>query len=194
MTRGVPSFSPPRKRVRRREIRRGGLAQTTMLLLRNGVCFTHYQQRWLKPGVGSVSISIYMFGSSPKPSSVASPANPTTNTTSYGSSPNRVSSGVSIKGEVKFASELVIDGEVEGDITSTGKLTIGSHATVVGDIQAGYVTIQGSVEGNILATERCALEAGASLNGDVESPRFAVDENASFIGGATISQKKAGRE
>jgi cytoskeletal protein CcmA (bactofilin family) len=84
----------------------------------------------------------------------------------------------------------VIDGEVEGSITSGGKLTIGTHATVVGDIQAGFVTIQGSVEGNILATERCALEAGASLHGDIESPRLAVDENASFIGSATITAKK----
>ena len=92
---------------------------------------------------------------------------------------------------MKFVSELLIDGEVEGNIISSGKLTIGTHAMVVGDIQAGHVTIQGSVEGNVLATERCALEASASLNGDVESPRLAVDENASFVGSATISSKNA---
>lgn len=130
-----------------------------------------------------------MFGSTPKPGSATPLSNGTQQ--SYGSPSNRVSSGVSIKGDVKFGSELLIDGEVEGNIISEGKLTIGSHATVVGDIQVGYVTIQGSVEGNVLATERCALEAGASLNGDVESPRLAVDENASFIGSATITAKKS---
>src|SRR3954469_7843550 len=102
-----------------------------------------------------------MFGSNPKPTSATPDTNGMNTTpTSYGSSPNRVSSGVSIKGEVKFGSELVIDGEVEGNITSNGSLIVGTHATVVGDIRAGYVTIQGSVEGNVLATERCALEAG----------------------------------
>ena len=129
-----------------------------------------------------------MFGSNPK----ATPASPVTNGTqqaSYSSAPNRVSSGVSIKGEVKFGSELVIDGEVEGNITSNGKLTIGTHATVIGDIRAGFVTIQGSVDGNVQASERCALEAGATLQGDVEAPRLAVDENASFIGSATITKK-----
>jgi cytoskeletal protein CcmA (bactofilin family) len=109
----------------------------------------------------------------------------------YGTASNRVSSGVSIRGDVTFGSELIIDGEVEGKITSTGKLIIGTHGTVVGDIQAGFVTIQGSVEGNVLATERCALEAGANLQGDVEAPRLAVDENASFIGSAIITAKKA---
>ena len=129
-----------------------------------------------------------MFGSNPKPGSATSVAAATPQS-SYGSAPNRVSSGVSIRGDVKFGSELLIDGEIEGNITSSGKLTIGTHATVVGDIQVGFVTIQGSVEGNVLATERCALEAGAKLQGDVESPRLAVDENASFIGSATITQK-----
>jgi len=134
-----------------------------------------------------------MFGSNPKPTtaSPASPSNGTHHQTSnYGSVHNRVSSGVSIKGDVKFGSELLIDGEVEGNITSEGRLTIGTHATVVGDIQVGHVTIQGSVAGNVLASERCSLEAGATLQGDVESPRLAVDENASFIGSATITQKR----
>ena len=126
-----------------------------------------------------------MFGSNPKTSS-ATPASKETQPSGYGSAPNRISSGVSITGDVKFSSELVIDGEVEGNITSTGKLTIGSHATVAGDIRAGLVTIQGLVEGNVLATERCTLQAGASLHGDVKSPRLAMDENASFVGSAAI--------
>jgi cytoskeletal protein CcmA (bactofilin family) len=131
-----------------------------------------------------------MFGSNPKPTSVT-PAPNGIQQSAYASAPNRVSSGVSIKGEVTFGSELVIDGEVEGNITSTGRLIVGSHATVVGDIQVGFVTIQGVVEGDVVATERCALEAGAKLQGDVESPRLAVDENASFIGSATITAKRS---
>jgi cytoskeletal protein CcmA (bactofilin family) len=129
-----------------------------------------------------------MFGSNPKPGSATSASK---GTPGYGSAPNRVSSGVSITGDVKFSSELVIDGKVEGNITSSGKLTVGTHATVVGEIRVGFVTIQGAVEGNVLATERCALQAGASLHGDIESPRLAMDENASFVGGATITAKNA---
>ena len=136
-----------------------------------------------------------MFGSNPKTSSATpvskDPVSKETHQSAYGSAPNRISSGVSITGDVKFSSELVIDGEVEGNITSSGKLSIGTNATVVGDIRAGLVTIQGLVEGNVLATERCALQAGASLHGDVESPRLAMDENASLVGRATIKAKSA---
>jgi len=131
-----------------------------------------------------------MFGSNPKTSSATSPSNGT-HQSGYGSAPNRLSSGVSIRGDIKFSSELVIDGEVEGNITSSGKLTVGTHATVVGDIQAGFVTIQGAVKGDVRATERCALQAGGSLTGDIESPRLAMDENASFVGNAIITAKSA---
>jgi cytoskeletal protein CcmA (bactofilin family) len=102
-----------------------------------------------------------------------------------------LSADVSIKGSITFRSELVIDGKVEGDITSTGKLIVGAHGKVIGDIQAGFVTIQGQVDGDVRATERCGLEAGGSLQGNIQSPRLAVDENASFVGNATISSKKS---
>ncbi|MCU1294592.1 MAG: Polymer-forming cytoskeletal [Bryobacterales bacterium] len=131
-----------------------------------------------------------MFGSNPKPDPTSTVSNGT-HQTDYNPAPNRVSNGVSIKGDVKFGSELVIDGEVEGNITSSGKLVVGTHATVIGDIRVGFVTIQGSVDGNVVASERCALEAGANLHGDVESPRLAVDENASFVGSAKITTRKS---
>jgi cytoskeletal protein CcmA (bactofilin family) len=126
-----------------------------------------------------------MFGSNP-------PTGPAANkTANYNSSPNRLSGDVSIKGDVTCGSELLIEGKVDGTITSTGTLTIGAHGKVIGDIEAGFITIQGSVEGNVLARERCALKAGANLQGDVEAPRLAVDETASFVGKATISDKHA---
>src|SRR5437879_13727924 len=118
-----------------------------------------------------------MFGSNPKSSSATSPSKETHQSGSD-SAPNRLSSDVSIAGDVKFSSELVIDGEVEGSITSSGKLTIGTHATVVGDIRAGFVTIQGAVQGNVLAIERCEFKDGASLHVDIALPRLAMDKNA----------------
>ena len=92
------------------------------------------------------------------------------------------SSGVAIKGSVKFKNELVIDGEVEGSIESPGVLTIGKQARIKGEIKVKSVTVQGTVEGNISASERCELQAGCTLRGDIEAPRLVVDENATFFG------------
>lgn len=91
---------------------------------------------------------------------------------------------------MKFSDELVIDGEVEGNIDSTGTLTVGEHARIRGAIKSKSVKVRGTVEGDIVATERCELQAGCTLNGDIEAPRLVVDENATFLGSAKVTPQK----
>ena len=98
--------------------------------------------------------------------------------------------GVSIKGSVKFLNQLLIDGEVEGTIDSTGTLTIGEHACIRGEIRAKSVKVRGTVEGNIFVTERCELQAGCTLHGEIEAPRLMVDENATILGSAKIGTRR----
>jgi cytoskeletal protein CcmA (bactofilin family) len=100
-----------------------------------------------------------------------------------------LSGGVSIKGTVKFRNALLIDGEVEGTINSTGELTVGEHAKIRGEVRAKSVKVRGTVEGNIFASERCELGPGCTLRGDIEAPRLVVDENATFLGSAKIATK-----
>ena len=103
-----------------------------------------------------------------------------------------LSSGVSIKGSVKFQKELTLDCEVEGRIDSQGRLTVGKQAKIKGDIKTRSVIVDGTVNGNITAGERCELRAGCTVNGDIEAPRLVVDEAASFIGSAKIATQKPG--
>ena len=100
-----------------------------------------------------------------------------------------LSSGVSIKGTVKFTTELVIDGEVEGTITSGGRLTVGKNAHIRGEISTRSVMVYGTVDGNVTAVERCELHSGCTLRGDIEAPRLVVDEDATFLGSAKIATK-----
>src|SRR5207249_7286218 len=72
----------------------------------------------------------------PDPSVVPGPSNSTFMPTQSGAILSR---GVSIKGSVKFLNELLIDGEVEGTIDSTGTLTIGEHARIRGEIRTKSV-------------------------------------------------------
>jgi cytoskeletal protein CcmA (bactofilin family) len=100
-----------------------------------------------------------------------------------------LSSGVSIKGTVKFRSELIIDGEVEGTIQSFGRLTVGRNAHVRGDIQTRSVTVHGTVDGNLSIGEKCELRSGCTLRGDIESSRLVVDEDVNFVGSAAIATR-----
>jgi cytoskeletal protein CcmA (bactofilin family) len=102
-----------------------------------------------------------------------------------------LSQGVSIKGSVKLVNSLLIDGEVEGTIDSTGMLTLGEHARIRGEVRTKSVKVRGTVEGSIFVTERCELQAGCTLRGDIEAPRLMVEENATFCGSAKVGTGKS---
>ena len=102
-----------------------------------------------------------------------------------------LSGGVSIEGSVKFLNELLLEGEVEGTIVSTGTLTIGEQARVRGEIRTKSVNVRGTVEGNIFVTERCELQANCTVRGDIEAPRLVVNENVTFLGSAKVGTGKS---
>src|SRR5881398_290027 len=87
--------------------------------------------------------------------------------------------------------QLLIEGDVEGTIDSTGTLTIGEHARIRGEIRTKSVIVRGTVEGNIFVTERCELQANCTLRGDIEAPRLVVDENVTFLGSAKVGPGKS---
>src|SRR3954468_3407888 len=100
-----------------------------------------------------------------------------------------LSAGVSIEGSLTFGEELTIDCQIEGTITSEGRLTIEKNAHVTGEVHAGSVTLFGTVDGNVTAGERCELRAGCTLRGDIEAPRLVVDDDATFVGSAKITKR-----
>ena len=52
-----------------------------------------------------------------------------------------LSGNVEIEGSITFEKELLIDGKVQGQITSDGVLTIGENADVRGEIKAKSISI-----------------------------------------------------
>ena len=103
---------------------------------------------------------------------------------------NILSSDVEIKGSIKFQNELIIDGKIEGEIISTGILTVGENAEVRGEIKTKSVTVLGKVHGNITVDERCELKTRAQLIGDLKAARLMIEEGATFVGKSEVTPNK----
>jgi cytoskeletal protein CcmA (bactofilin family) len=102
------------------------------------------------------------------------------------SATNVLSSGIEIIGSIRFSNDMIIDGKVEGEITSDkGRVTIGENAQVKGDITAGEVKVFGRVEGKI-TSERCELKAKSRLEGDIKTKNLSMEEGASLSGRTEI--------
>lgn len=99
---------------------------------------------------------------------------------------NVLAQGIEITGSIKFSNDMIIDGKIDGEITSDkGKVTIGENAHITGDVKAGEVKLYGKVEGTI-TSERCELKQKSLLKGDVKSKTFSMEEGASMTGRTEI--------
>jgi cytoskeletal protein CcmA (bactofilin family) len=90
---------------------------------------------------------------------------------------------VLIKGEVRAAEDLTIDGRVEGPIhCEQHALTVSVEGVIVGDVIARDVTLFGTTTGQMVATEVVDVRAGARVTGHVLTPQFILADGAHFNG------------
>jgi len=105
-----------------------------------------------------------------------------------------IAPGAKITGQVNGTSDLVIDGELEGQVKLESHVTIGTEGRVLGDIVAKSVRIGGRVSGNVRGHEKVEILPTGRLEGDVAAPRVVLAEGAFFKGKVEMTggQAKAG--
>jgi cytoskeletal protein CcmA (bactofilin family) len=126
--------------------------------------------------------------SSPSPSSSPSSQKPS----SGGNTRNVLSSDVEIKGIVKFQHDLIVDGKIEGEIQSSGNLTVGENARIKAEIKTGTIIIYGKVHGNMIATDRAELKSSAEVVGDIKAKTLTIEAGAIFVGKSTVGTPSQG--
>ncbi len=88
-----------------------------------------------------------------------------------------------LKGELRAAEDLTIEGRVEGSVRCDGcAVVLATSAHVTGDVMARDITVEGRGEGQLTATDVVELRAGAHVTGRVVSKRFILDVDATFNG------------
>jgi cytoskeletal protein CcmA (bactofilin family) len=106
--------------------------------------------------------------------------------TSPAATRNILSTDVEIKGTVKFTNDLVVDGKIEGEITSDGNLTVGENARIKAEIKTATVIVYGKVHGNLTATDRVELKSSAEVVGDIKAKTLSIEAGAIFVGKSTV--------
>src|ERR1700692_3816879 len=95
------------------------------------------------------------------------------------------------RGELSAQEDLIIQGSVEGSITHTQSLTVGTDGAMKGDIRARVIVVEGKVEGDLYATESVSIRASAKVTGNVFAPRVGIAEGALFPGRGEVQASGA---
>jgi cytoskeletal protein CcmA (bactofilin family) len=87
-----------------------------------------------------------------------------------------------IRGRITGATDLAIEGLVEGEIELAGDVTIDVHGRVAANVSAQRLVVRGAIKGDLTASEAVVLEDGAKVVGDVRAPRITIAPGALLRG------------
>lgn len=104
-----------------------------------------------------------------------------------------IAPGSRIQGQLTGPTELLIEGEVEGEIRVDAAVMIGTDGLVQGPVTAPVVRVGGRLFGNVTASDRVEVAPSGSLEGDVAAPRIIIAEGAFFKGRVEMTGDKAQR-
>ena len=96
------------------------------------------------------------------------------------SPPSLLSTDLTVKGNLKTAGDIQIEGQVEGDIRAH-LLTVGEGATVKGECIADDVIVNGRVIGRVRGL-KVRLTSTARVEGDIIHKTIAIESGAHFEG------------
>lgn len=102
---------------------------------------------------------------------------------------NIIGKGITIRGSLTGAGDLVIEGRVEGQIALKNHLTIEGSGQVEADIRADELTINGTASGNIDASTKVSINQTAKVNGDIKAVRVVIEDGAVFNGSIEMDVK-----
>lgn len=89
---------------------------------------------------------------------------------------------VVFKGILTLEGNVRVDGRLEGELHSTGTLTVGEHAVIRGNITAGTLITSGKINGNVVASERIKILKPGIVIGDIRTPAISIEAGALFHG------------
>lgn len=98
---------------------------------------------------------------------------------------------ITIKGDLSGEEDLVIEGQVEGQVTfKNNTVTIGSSGRVQADVACKNIIVDGQVEGNLYGEELVVIRKSSHVQGNAVASRVHLEDGAIFRGSIDMQPKQ----
>ncbi len=112
--------------------------------------------------------------------------------TELGGQPNRIEKNTKIKGDIISEADFRIDGKLDGNVKTSGKVVIGKDGYINGKVECVNADIEGKFKGELLVSQLLSLKASAVIEGTVSVSKLAVEPGATFNAACTMGGTGSG--
>ncbi|WOD45068.1 bactofilin family protein [Hwangdonia lutea] len=96
------------------------------------------------------------------------------------SSQNIISQGTKIVGDFNSEGDFRVDGIIEGNIKTTGKVVVGKAGFIKGTLQGTDAYFEGKFSGKLSLSGTLTLKSASHIEGEVVVGKLAVEPGATF--------------
>ncbi len=107
-------------------------------------------------------------------------------TIDYSKNQNKISEGTKIVGDIISKGGFRIEGEVEGNIKTDGRVVVGESGKIKGTLESDTAEFEGQFSGKLNITGTLTLKSTAKIEGEVHIGKLAVEPGASFNATCTM--------
>jgi cytoskeletal protein CcmA (bactofilin family) len=100
---------------------------------------------------------------------------------------NIIAQGTKIVGTITTNSDIRIDGELEGDLSCKGKIVIGQHGSIKGNVDCANAEIMGSINGKLIVTNSLSLKSTSKIWGQIKTKILSIEPEAQFTGSCEMN-------
>ncbi len=105
---------------------------------------------------------------------------------------SKIDKNTTLKGSINAKTDIRIDGNVDGEVITTGKVIVGKEAKVKGKVFCENADIEGSFNGELTVSGILSLKSGSDVEGKVRIQKLIVESGAIFNANCTMHSAEDG--
>ncbi|MDG2503499.1 MAG: polymer-forming cytoskeletal protein [Flavobacteriaceae bacterium] len=105
---------------------------------------------------------------------------------------SKIDKNTVLKGAINAKTDIRIDGTLEGEVETVGRVIIGKDAVVNGKVLCANADIEGVFKGNLTVSGSLSLKAGCNVEGEVFIQKLIVESGATFNANCSMHSEEDG--
>jgi len=97
---------------------------------------------------------------------------------------------VKVEGDFKADGNIIIEGELSGNVKTKKNLRVGESAKLKADVEAENIWIGGEITGNLKISGQLEMSSNAKIIGDIETSVLTVETGAKINGNVKMGEEE----